>query len=452
MANSSAPFTLLTNWPVQPLGDVCKRGGGNIQTGPFGSQLHQSDYVEHGIPSIMPVNIGDNRIFETGIARITLEDATRLIKYRVQKGDIVYSRRGDVERRSLVREHEDGWLCGTGCLRVRFGEGIVDHIYASYYLAHPDVKAWVVRHAVGATMPNLNTGILSDLPFVTPPLKTQQAIAHILGTLDDKIDLNRRMNETLEAMARALFKSWFVDFDPVKAKMEGRQPAGMDAETAALFPDRLVESELGMIPEGWRGGVLKQFCDLQNGYAFKSKDWKSTGIPVVKIGSVKPGEVDLTQVSYISSDLATEKIGFQLNIGDMLVGLTGYVGETGRIPPTQALPMLNQRVGRFIPRSNFHAYTFACVRRSEFKEYAQSKAHGSAQPNVSTKDLLDFPCTIPSEQSLALFERKVGGIYQKHLTNMGQTAVLTQLRDTLLSKLISGEISVAEAEERMGDA
>ena len=114
----------------------------------------------------------------------------------------------------------------------------------------PRVRAWIVRHAQGATMPNLNTAILSALPFVVPPLEEQRAIAQILDTMDDKIELNRKMNETLEAMARALFKSWFVDFDPVRAKAEGRDP-GLPAPIAALFPDSFEDSELGEIPKGW---------------------------------------------------------------------------------------------------------------------------------------------------------------------------------------------------------
>src|SRR6266568_2148254 len=120
----------------------------------------------------------------------------------------------------------------------------------SVYLGHPSVREWVVRHAHGATMPNLNTSILAACPFLVPPKNEQRAIAHILGRLDDKIELNRRMNETLEAMARALFKSWFVDFDPVRAKAEGRHP-DLPKPLADLFPDRFEDSELGETPEGW---------------------------------------------------------------------------------------------------------------------------------------------------------------------------------------------------------
>ncbi len=139
-----------TSWEQTTLGEACRRGGGNIQTGPFGSQLHASDYVPQGTPSIMPQNIGDNRVIEDGIARITADDARRLSRYLVRTGDIVYSRRGDVEKRALIREKEDGWLCGTGCLRIRFGKKGEDPTFASYYLGHPDVRAWIVRHAQGA--------------------------------------------------------------------------------------------------------------------------------------------------------------------------------------------------------------------------------------------------------------------------------------------------------------
>jgi len=141
MVGDSLVGSLPSGWDHTTLGEACNREGGNIQTGPFGSQLHASDYVPQGIPSIMPQNIGNNRVIEDGIARITADDAMRLRRYLVRIGDIVYSRRGDVEKRALIREKEDGWLCGTGCLRVRFGATGVDPSYASYYLGHPSVAS-----------------------------------------------------------------------------------------------------------------------------------------------------------------------------------------------------------------------------------------------------------------------------------------------------------------------
>ena len=248
-------------WTYTTLGKACADGGGDIQTGPFGSQLHAADYVPVGVPSIMPQNIGDNRISEYGIARITPDDATRLSRYLVREGDIVYSRRGDVEKRALIRANENGWLCGTGCLRVRLGDKGANPSYAAYYLGHPSVREWIVRHAHGATMPNLNTSILSSCPFVIPPPAEQRAIAHILGTLDDKIELNRRRNQTLEAMARALFKDWFVDFGPVRAKLENREPY-LPADLWQLFPDRLDDEGK---PEGWEMQPLSELLTIIGG-------------------------------------------------------------------------------------------------------------------------------------------------------------------------------------------
>ena len=205
---------MASDWVKTTLGEIVKLGNGIIQTGPFGSQLHASDYVDEGIPVIMPLNIINNKIDLSGIARITKEDAERLSKHLVKKNDIVYSRRGDVTRKALITELEEGMFCGTGCLLVRPGNSI-DARFLTYHLSSPINQEWIIRHAVGATMPNLNTGILKRVPLNIPSLDTQKAIAHILGSLDDKIELNRQMNETLEAMAQALFKSWFVDFDPL---------------------------------------------------------------------------------------------------------------------------------------------------------------------------------------------------------------------------------------------
>jgi type I restriction enzyme S subunit len=172
-------------WTVTTLGEACEQGGGNIQTGPFGTQLHASDYVVEGVPSIMPSDLRDNRIDTSSIARIREQDAERLGAFRVQTGDVVYSRRGDVERRSLIRRSEDGWLCGTGCLRVRFGPNGLNRFFGASYLGTLESRTWVVRHAVGATMPNLNTSILGALPMIVPPVELQARFAEIVGPWDE---------------------------------------------------------------------------------------------------------------------------------------------------------------------------------------------------------------------------------------------------------------------------
>jgi type I restriction enzyme S subunit len=155
-------------WQLTTIGELCDQGGGSVQTGPFGSQLHASDYVEHGIPVIMPVNLGDNRIIEHAIARVSVATQARLTRHLLQERDIVYGRRGDIGRRALVRRHESGWLCGTGCLRIRFGNAPVDSRFVSYFLGQQHVKELILAKAVGSTMPNLNTEILRSGSYLPP--------------------------------------------------------------------------------------------------------------------------------------------------------------------------------------------------------------------------------------------------------------------------------------------
>ncbi|HHU15747.1 MAG TPA: restriction endonuclease subunit S [Lentisphaerae bacterium] len=242
---------LAKNWRMVRLKDLVENGTAELQTGPFGTMLHASAYQPKGTPVIAVQHIGENSLRQGEYPLVDDDDTARLSRYKVRENDILFGRKGAVDRRALIRSHESGWLQGSDCIRLRFNETI-DARYISYVLGTSAYKQWIVRHAHGATMPSLNQEILGLIPLPLPPLPEQKRIAHILGTLDDKIELNQRMNATLEAMARVLFKSWFVDFDPVRAKIDGRKPEGMDAETAALFPSEFQESPLGPIPKGWK--------------------------------------------------------------------------------------------------------------------------------------------------------------------------------------------------------
>jgi type I restriction enzyme S subunit len=168
-------------WTHSTLAAEAKRYGGLIQTGPFGSQLHASDYVDEGVPVVMPQDLNNRRISVDRIVRVTEEMAQRLTRHRVKPGDVVYSRRGDVERHALVSEREAGWLCGTGCLLVRLGAAWPSQAYLSEVLDLPVTREWLVRHAVGATMPNLNTSILGDVPLLMPSEPLLHAFEAIAG-------------------------------------------------------------------------------------------------------------------------------------------------------------------------------------------------------------------------------------------------------------------------------
>jgi type I restriction enzyme S subunit len=423
------------DWEVTTLGAVCERGGGSIQTGPFGSQLHASDYVTVGIPSVMPTNIGDNRIVDDGIVRITQADAIRLGQHRLQPGDIVYSRRGDVERRALVRDRENGWLCGTGCLKVRLGTGVADPLYASYFLGHQPVRAWIVRHAVGATMPNLNTSIMAAVPFALPPLPEQRAIASVLGALDDKIDLNRRMCQTLEEMARALFKSWFVDFDPVRAKMEGRDP-GLPREIINLFPSRLVDSELGPIPEGWRVTALGEIAAPHRDLAQSNELDQRTNY----IGLEHMPRRSITLADWSTSE-AIESTKFRFAAGDILFGkLRPYFHKVG-VAPTDGVCSTDIVVARPSAPEMF-GLTIGVMSSNAFVAHTDRSSAGTRMPRTNWADMSAFKLVTPSRDVAEAHTQAVKSMIDRIVLSIHESRTLATLRDTLLPKLISGEVRV----------
>ncbi|MCP5540245.1 MAG: restriction endonuclease subunit S [Akkermansiaceae bacterium] len=252
------------------------------------------------------------------------------------------------------------------------------------------------------------------------------------------------MNATLEAMARTLFQSWFIDFDPVRAKLDGRQPVGLAPATAALFPDSFQDSELGHIPKGWKATTLGACIGFRSGFSFKSQDWQEYGVPVVKIGSVKPGIIDLTQVSYVSEEIAEQASRYRLTTGDMLIGMTGYVGEVGLVPPSDNPPLLNQRVGKFVmqkPGTESLAFWYCTTRQPEFRTFVEARSHGTAQANVSGDAIMEFPLVAPSSQILDAFNRECQPILDRILSNHAESRTLATLRDTLLPKLLSGELA-----------
>ena len=412
-------------WEVTTLGKICQQGGGSIQTGPFGSQLHASDYVPIGIPSIMPANIREGRISDVGIAKITQEDAQRLSKYLVEKDDIIYSRRGDVEKCALIRNAEEGWLCGTGCLRVRPGKGSIDPAFCSYFLAHPETREWIRRHAIGATMPNLNTQILAAVPMLLPKNSEQKAIAHVLGTLDDKIELNRQMNETLKAMGKALFKSWFVDFDPVRAKAEGRS-TGLPDEISALFPDSFEDSELGEIPRGWRVKRIEEYLELAYGKSLPAKSRKPGSVPVYGSGGVVGShDVALTQGP-------TVIVGRKGTVGSL------YLEDKPAFPIDTVFHIL-PRIGSML----FCYHLLACQPLSDMN--TDAAVPGLNRGNVYR---LEFPC--PTSNLISAFDGIVGSFWKRQIASLDESVALARVRDFLLPKLIGGGLRVKGSKDFMG--
>lgn len=400
-------------WEYTTLGEACERGGGDIQTGPFGSQLHASDYSVVGIPSIMPMNIGDNRINEVGIARITPADAARLSRYLVRRGDIVYSRRGDVERRALVREREDGWLCGTGCLRVRLGENGVDPRYAAFYLGHAKVREWVVRHAHGATMPNLNTGILAACPVVVPPADAQRAIAGILATLDDKIELNRRMSETLESMARALFKSWLANIPPLHIPV----------------------SDL----------IARSVLEIGDGYRAKNNELGSPGLPFVRAGDLQKG-INTQGVELLRQESVDGAGGKVSRVGDVAFTSKGTIGRFARVSRHTPQCVYSPQIcyWRSLDTAALHpAVLYAWMVSEDLASQIDAVAGQTDMAlyvSLSDQRKMEIPRFSSGQSQIGA---SLAALYDRQDSANAESQSLASIRDALLPRLISGMVRVA---------
>lgn len=447
MAFEDELHSLPSGWNTTTLGHLCDEGGGDIQTGPFGSQLHSCDYVSVGIPSIMPTNISVEGIQAQGIARITLQDAERLQKYRVRDGDIIYSRRGDVEKCALVSAKEDGWLCGTGCLRIRLGQGPINNDFLHAYLSSPPVRAWIVRHSVGATMPNLNTGILRGLPIAIPPPDEMQGMGELWATLTKKTNQIGLMNQTLEGLARAIFTSWFVDFDPVRAKAEGREPEGMDAATAALFPSDFRESELGVIPTGWEVKRVKDICDrIANGGTPKRSQvlyWQNGEHSWFKTGELKDGF--LFQSEETISELALQESAAKIfPRHTVLIAL--YGATIGKLGILAAPASFNQAATGMIASKNIGCW-FLYLSLLTGRSWFINRGNGAAQQNISKEVVESYPVSVPTDSSISRsFHDLVSPMFERFELNQELIQSLSALRDTLLPRLISGKLRVPEAE------
>ena len=365
-------------------------------------------------------------------------------------------------RATGVMDHVDGFLF-EGLHLLVAEDGSVERPDGKPFLQLVDGKFWVNNHAhvlkaatdedtkflyyalstvairpymSGSVQAKLSQGNLNRIPTVYPRDEAnRRAIAHILGTLDDKIELNRRMSETLEAMARALFKSWFVDFDPVRAKMEGRWQRGqslpgLPAHLYDLFPDRLADSELGDIPEGWEVGRLGDLAEVTSGKRPDETFATATSEANVPLwGGNGP-------MAYVRQPLFTEPI--------LLTGRVGTLGSVFRIP-SACWPSDNTLV--VLPRKRLCTeYVYLSMRQIDF----DSLNRGSTQPLLTQADLKSQPLVIPPNDVLDEFHRKADALYAKMDGASNESRTLAALRDTLLPKLIRGHIRVRCAERFIG--
>lgn len=418
------------SWLTRTLGDICDEVKGIIRTGPFGSQLHQSDYRNEGLPVIMPKDISDSKVSVEGIARIGDEDVKRLAQHRLQKGDIVYGRRGDIGRRALITEREAGWLCGTGCLRISLGSSIIDPVFLYYYLGESKVIAWIYNQAIGATLPNLNTTIIRSIPVSYPPLSTQLKIVAILSAYDRLIENNTRRIKILEEMARSLYDEWFVKF---------RFPSYEQTE--------MVDSDLGLIPEGWAVEKLGNIAVINR--ASIKTNHAPEEINYIDIASVSTGLVN--KIEFLAFADAPSRARRIVKHGDI-------IWSTVR-PNRRSYSLILNPQPYLIVSTGFavisaekvpYTYLYHTLTTDDFVGYLTNNATGSAYPAVKSGDFKNADVLLPRGQILEKFHNIIESMFLQKHNLQRKNANLRKTRDLLLPKLISGEIDVENLDIETG--
>nr|WP_075486786.1 restriction endonuclease subunit S [Prochlorococcus marinus] len=440
------------DWKTSTLGAICVNKEG-IQTGPFGSQLHSSDYVKIGTPIITVEHLLSNRISHKNTPKVSDFDKERLSKFILRKGDIVFSRVGSVDRRSLVRDAETGWLFSGRCLRVRPDKSKIDPTYLSYYLGHSKIKNHIRSIAVGATMPSLNTNLLSGLEVLYPPnIKEQNRISHILGTLDEKIELIRNNNETLEEIAQSLFKSWFIDFDPVKAKAEGRS-TGLPDEISDLFPDSFEDSDVGKIPKGWEYCLSSDLYDISIGKTPPRKEscWFSQSkddIPWVSIKDMGNNSVYALETSeFLTKDAV---YNFNIKIVPEETVIISFKLTVGRVLITPTRMLTNEAIAHFVSSKNQipSSYSYCLFSNFDFRSLGSTSSIATA---VNSKMLREMKILDPLFECKQAFDNVCNPLFQKIKQSLNESKVLEEIRDFLLLKLISGELRITDAEKMIDE-
>lgn len=399
-------------------------------------------YLSSGVSLIRSQNVYNDGFHTEGLVFISDDHADQLAGVTVDAGDVLLNITGDsVARACQVPSNILPARVNQHVAIIRPDACQLDARYLRYYLISDQMQAHMLRLAsAGATRNALTKGMIEDFQIPWRPLPEQRAIAHILGTLDDKIELNRRMNATLEEMARALFKSWFVDFDPVRAKAAGRQPAGMDAATAALFPDSFEESELGQIPRGWRVGSLGDIVKINARSIGKRYDLDV--IEYVDISSVTEGRLDgTTPYSLIEAPSRAKRL---VQAGDTIWSMVR--------PNRRSFLYIHQPADNLVVSTGFAVLTptipspgfvYAAVTTNGFVDYLTSNADGSAYPAVRPEHFERTAMLIPGDEILLAFERLIAPLRSMVASNEQQNRALAATRDELLPKLLSGGLLVS---------
>ncbi len=429
--------TLPDDWSYAPL-DTCSQKGsityGVVQPG---------SSLNIGKPMIRVNNFRDRYLDLSDVMYIAPEIESKYSRTRLSGGEILLTVVGSVGQVVVVPKH----LAGFNVARAVAVIHPLPHIepeWIAICLRSPLSQYLLGSRANTTVQTTVNLKDVRALPIPLPPAAERRVIAEFLNALDDRITLLRETNTTLEAIAQALFKSWFVDFDPVRAKMEGRAPEGMDEATAALLPDGLEESESGVVPRGWRIGTLADLSDL-NPESWTARKHPQT-VAYVDLANAKDNEIStITDFAFADAPSRARRV---LRTGDTIVGTVR--------PGNRSFAFIHEPVDNLTGSTGFAVlrpskventeYVFLAATQDTSIEHLAHVADGGAYPAVRPDVVIGLSCVIPNAEVLQRFHEVTEPLLAKVAENQKQAQTLATLRDTLLPRLISGQLRLPKAQ------
>lgn len=384
-------------WEKVKLGDIAIC----IQPGPFGSQLHNSDYSESGTPIIMPKDMIDGKISHSNLIFVGEEHTKRLCRHQVHAGNLMVARKGDVRKCVFITENEDGWMTGSDCLKVALKENVCYSRFIYYQLRSPFIGRWLEKISIGATMPSINTGLLSGIELALPPLKEQKRIADILSAYDNLIENNQKQIKLLEEAAQRLYKQWFIDL---------------------RFPGHETTKIVNGLPEGWRKGSIGDIAEFKRGKVITKGDVVEGNVPVVA-GGLEPAyyhNASFTESPVITVSGSGANAGFaRMYFQKIWASDCSYVDSSA---------------------TNFIYFTYSFLK--ENKKSLDSLQKGAAQPHVYAKDINALKLNCPPKDLLVKFEKSVKPLFDKIGKCQNVIEKSKDARDRLLPKLMSKKMEV----------
>ena len=401
------------------LGELIDEYGGLIQTGPFGSQIHQRDYTERGVPVVMPKDIRAGRIDERTVARVPEDKAKELSRHYLKPGSIVFPRRGDVGKCAYVDGYAESFLCGTGCVKIEPPTEILEPLFVYYYLCLPHVIEWFERNAVGTTMPNLNTRIIGRVQLPLLPLPYQRRVASVLSAYDRLIENNRRRILLLERAARLLYKEWFVRF---------------------RFPGHEHARNANGIPDSWRQAPAFDVMEILSGGTPDTNNplyWNG-GIPFFTPKDAPPGVYVFSTEKHLSEE-GLRNCNSRLYPKDtVFISARGTVGKVAMAQTEMAMSQSSYALMATEPLNQIFLYL--CL--LDHVEQLRGRAFGSVFPAIVRNTFRSIQFIVPEKRVIRMFSDRVLPIFRQIEILSHQARKCREARDLLLPRLMDGRIAV----------